>query len=133
WAGFLGILPIAIGLRALLRRTSVETTGPRAMTASVFSVASMTFANGGDNIAVYTPIFAGRERLSLVVMLSVFALLVVLLCFAAYGMVRVPAFARACDRWGHRVAPWVLVGLGAHVLFVSETFRWICGQISRPS
>ena len=67
----LGIFPVAIGFKKLvdLRRDDnrekedVELDGTSGYWRNVFQVASVTFTNGGDNLGVYGPLFAGMSQL----------------------------------------------------------------------
>ena len=70
WFRFLGILPLAIGIKRLLHIRKAEVL--IASNFTVLSIAAITLANGGDNLAVYTPFFAvnsthpgGRETAQL--------------------------------------------------------------------
>ena len=54
WTGLLGLLPIALGVRALLARRRPDQP---AVVGGLLGVAGVTVANGADNIAVYVPVF----------------------------------------------------------------------------
>ena len=60
WTGLLGLLPVALGVRALLRRDDDEES-PGVVTGTI-GVAGVTIANGADNIAVYVPVFRTLVR-----------------------------------------------------------------------
>lgn len=81
WTGLLGLLPIALGVRALLARTDDDT--PPAVVGGLLGVAGVTVANGADNIAVYVPVFRSLDPATGLVYLLVFALLVAVWCGAA--------------------------------------------------
>jgi cadmium resistance protein CadD (predicted permease) len=100
WIGILGLLPIALGVRALVRgqQAGEENREARAG-AGVLPVAAVTFANGGDNIGIYTPLFAASERGELLVILTVFFFLVGLWC--VLGRVIGNHDAVRIDRLGH--------------------------------
>lgn len=120
WVGWLGLGPIAIGvlqLRALRQRDDEGTRDPPAI--GVLSIAAVTIANGGDNLAVYAPLFARRGLLEIAIVIVTFALLVFVWCFLARVLARAPGIARVLDRWGHVLAPLVLIGLGLHILWSS--------------
>lgn len=115
---WLGVVPFVIGLRGLIQKDDDAEDAPReAASMRVVSIAAVTLANGGDNIAVYVPLFAGQRAVDLAVMIAVFLVGVVALTFGAHAMLRVPPVARAVDRWGHRTAPWMLMALGAYLVF----------------
>lgn len=92
WIGLLGLMPIAIGMNLLLKRekdsaevqAEIKTADwSTSFSPQICSVAAITFANGSDNIGIYVPLFANSNGWSLGVILSVFFLLVGLLCYAA--------------------------------------------------
>jgi cadmium resistance transport/sequestration family protein len=121
WIGFLGLLPIALGIRGLVRRDQEDEPAAPA-SGRTLAVASVTFANGGDNIGIYVPLFARGSVLDLAVTIGVFLLLVAVWCYLAAVLARHPAVAKVLDRYGHRIVPFVLVGLGIFILLESGTF-----------
>ena len=91
YVGLMGLLPILIGAQQLWRMWSRRddkgtvtkpSTGPRAF-APVFSVASVTIANGGDNIAVFVPLFARSSAPRILLICFVFGALVAVWCILA--------------------------------------------------
>ncbi len=144
WIGILGLVPIAIGISRLVKRqkdeeevqvVSGEFNTLRANTSIVlatlasllspqtFNVAAVTFANGGDNIGIYVPLFASSDLASLEVILSVFFLLIGVLCYIAYLLTRQPTIARVLTRYSNAIVPFVLIGLGIYILIESGTYR----------
>ena len=96
--GILGLVPIAIGISYLMNQEKVgdqvqavsdEAGHSRASTLAsllspqTYKVAAVTFANGGDNIGIYVPLFASSDLTSLGVILSVFFLLIGVWCYVA--------------------------------------------------
>lgn len=80
WIGFLGLLPIAIGVRHFPEHDNGEDKKQESTrTAGAFSVAAVTFANGGD-IGIYAPLFATSDLASLLVMLIVFFIMLAVWC-----------------------------------------------------
>ncbi|MER7861169.1 cadmium resistance transporter [Amycolatopsis japonica] len=116
---YLGLLPILLGLRAAWlawrdRHAEDEETvskGP-----SLLGVAGVTFANGGDNIGVYVPVFANTGTGTLVGYAVVFLVLVGVWCAIGRFFATRPVVARALSRWGHVVLPVVLIGIGLLIL-----------------
>ena len=91
--GLLGMVPIAIGIRKLLalftkkkESNSYHAVEDRKKSNLAFAaVASVTFSNGGDNIGVYTPLFAKYNTISEITVLTVvFMAMTGLWCVAAY-------------------------------------------------
>jgi cadmium resistance protein CadD (predicted permease) len=88
-----------------------------------YSVAAVTFANGGDNIGIYMPLFASCTWQTLVIIVSVFFSLVGVWCFAAYKLTQVPAIAHHLTRYGNYLVPFVLISLGMLILIDSRTLE----------
>jgi cadmium resistance protein CadD (predicted permease) len=145
WIGLLGLLPIAIGLKQLvnLRKelTEVQTVGSdfeeyspddsaipflsSILNPQTYKVAAVTVANGGDNISIYIPLFAGNDLISLGVILGVFFFMVGVWCAIAYSLTRQPTIARVLSRYGHAIVPFVLIGLGLFIMYERGTFSLI--------
>ena len=133
--GLLGIVPIAIGIRRLVeilrqRAVEVSTTAVPTKPAGVIinrpylyflAVAAITFSNGGDNIGIYTPLFAQYNSISQVAtLILVFMAMTAVWCAAAYFLVNHPFIASRINRIGHIILPFVLIGLGVYIL--AESF-----------
>ncbi|TMR21521.1 cadmium transporter [Nonomuraea turkmeniaca] len=126
---YLGLLPLALGLKSAWQawrnhRDSAEeqparehTGGPKAL-----EVAAVTFANGGDNIGVYVPVFATAGVGSMSVYIIVFLALVAVWCAAGRFFATRPVIARALSRWGHILLPIVLIGIGVLILIEGGAF-----------
>ncbi|MEV0810670.1 cadmium resistance transporter [Micromonospora sp. NPDC050200] len=117
WTGLLGLLPIALGLRALLAHTDEE--APPAVVGSLLGVAGVTVANGADNIAVYVPVFRSLEPATGLIWLLVFAALVALWCAVAALLGGHPRVVRLVGRAGHWLVPMIFVGVGLVILVTS--------------
>ena len=115
WVHFLGVLPLAIGIRRLWQARCSDTDRHHVAKESVVAIALLTLSNGADNISLYMPFFViGRPNLLLI--LVVYAALVALWCIAGGWLGKHPIVLGAVDRWGHWAVPSVFVGLGIYVL-----------------
>lgn len=110
----LGLVPMAIGLKQLLTRENPEETAPSAH--GVLAVAGINIAAGGDNIGVYTPLFAASSGPAIALYGALFAVLTGLLCWAAHRLVSHPSLGAPVRRYGPRLVPWVLIALGVWIL-----------------
>jgi len=121
WIGLLGLAPMAIGIKKLIdwkRVTRDEKSQTGA--ASVFTVAVVTFANGGDNIGIYAPLFANSDATALFITLLTFGALIAVWCLIAYYAGKYPTVNRTIDRYGHIIVPFVLIGLGIYIILDSR-------------
>ena len=124
---YLGLLPLALGIRAAWRvwrdhqrgdggeQAPSRPGGPRSL-----EVAAVTFGNGGDNIGVYVPVFATAGGMS--VYAVVFLILVGVWCAAGRFLATRPVIARALSRWGHILLPLVLIAIGSLILVQGGAF-----------
>lgn len=134
WIGLLGIAPMMIGINRWLSQndetpTEVETEQSvnswvsSFLSPQTYSVAAVTIANGGDNVAIYAPLFASSTWESLLVILGVFFSMVGVWCYIAYLLTRTPAIASFLTRYGQQLVPFVLIGLGVLILTESHTLE----------
>lgn len=122
WVGCLGFVPVWIGTRRWVFRNK-PTAAASAGTVSTAGVAAITFANGGDNIGIYTPLFANCDLSRLIIVVITFQILLGLWCFAAKVISHHPAVSPVLTRYGHVIVPLVLVGLGVEIIVESGAFR----------
>lgn len=124
--GFLGLLPLALGVKILFERPDEsqdedESPSERFTRSKMLSVMAVTIANGGDNIGVYAPLFSTQTLPALIEMITIFLLMTGVWCFLARWLVQHQAAGTFLRRWGHRLLPWVLIGLGLQILWSSNT------------
>jgi cadmium resistance transport/sequestration family protein len=131
YVGLLGLLPIAIGVKQLfdLGSDDDDESGDHegANVGRILTVAGITIANGGDNIGVYTPVFATASLAAVIIITVTFAVMIALLVFAAYWLVNHPRLGAPIRRYGHVVTPVVLIAIGLFVLYEAGSFDLIAG------
>lgn len=149
WIGLLGVVPIIIGINSLINSQEnesdvqtvaiksesqnpqkIDSFGDRLMIiiASVmapqtYNVATITFANGGDNIGIYVPLFASLKLSELLITLGIFYTLVGLWCYLAYQLIRHRQIAYILTRYGKFLTPFILIGLGLFIIIESESYQ----------
>lgn len=139
YIGLLGLAPIYLGARSLYSvwrgddNDADESDGHRKAasrsTGNILTVATVTIANGGDNISIYTPLFATRPAIDIAVIGLVFTVLTAVWCRAGHWLVHHPALGAPLRRYGHRVVPYVLIGLGLFILYEANTFSLLPGRL----
>ena len=133
WLGLTGLVPIALGssrLLALRSGAEDEAPGEPAALGTVLAVATVTVANGGDNIGIYTPVFATASGPRLLLIVAVFAAMVALWLGLAHWLVHHPALGAPIRRIGRVATPFVLIGIGVMVLVEAGTLSWAPGWVS---
>ena len=119
WVGLLGLIPLLLGVRGLLkliRARRDRDPDPPVMATGLLSVVAVTVANGGDNIALYTPVFRIIGVADAALTLAVFAVCTALWCLAgqlAVAHQRVVEVLQRSSRW---LVPVVFVVLGSYIV-----------------
>lgn len=134
WLGLLGLVPIALGGRRLLALwdddDGEEASGPAAL-GNALAVAGVTIANGGDNLGIYTPVFATSPAPRLALFVAVFAVMVAVWLTVAHWLVHHPALGGPIRRIGRVATPFVLIGIGVTVLVEAGTVARATEWMSR--
>ena len=125
---YFGLIPLGLGLWAAWQAwrnrgqdddDEAQLEGKRV---SVWTVAAVTFANGGDNLGVYVPVFVSVSWSAVLAYCIVFLLLVAALVFLAKWISSKKPIAEALERWEHILFPAVLIGLGIVILVSGGAF-----------
>ena len=141
WIGLLGILPILIGFKNLanqrLKKENLkdvstdnlineeETTFLSQNKFRTISVATITFANGGDNIGVYVPLFASSELAEITFFIIIFLIMTGIWCVIPYYLVNNEKAGDIIKRYIRKILPFFLIGLGIFILIKCNTFSLI--------
>ena len=131
YIGLLGVFPILIGAKDLFNlyrkrgktEKDLEHSPNAERNGRATTVAMVTMANGGDNIAIYTPLFAIRSASEMTAIAFVFVGMTALWCFIARALVNHPKLGSPIRRYGQLLSPFVLIGLGALILYQSGSFE----------
>lgn len=124
---YFGLIPLGLGLWAAWEAwrgdgdddDEAKVAGKKV---GVWTVAGVTFANGGDNIGVYTPVFLSVEPLAVVAYCVIFLALVAVLVALAKFVATRPPIAEVLERFEHILFPIVLIGLGIVILVSGGAF-----------
>ena len=122
---YFGLIPLALGLWAAWeawRGDDDDDAKVAGKNVAVWTVAGVTFANGGDNIGVYVPVFLSVGPAAVVAYCIVFLALVAVLVVLAKFVATRPPIAEVLERWEHILFPIVLIGLGIAILVGGGAF-----------
>jgi cadmium resistance protein CadD (predicted permease) len=132
YAGLLGLAPVFIGMKKLIalywEDEEAAAAAPRrqnGLFGKAGAVVAVTVANGGDNIGVYTPLFAVRSGFEIAIIIAVFALMTGVWCALARWLVHHRYIGAPIRKYGHVLTPIVLIGIGAMVLREAGAFAII--------
>jgi len=116
WVGLLGLVPLALGVRGLIRAIRARDDDAPPVAAGPLQVAAVTIANGADNLSVYTPLFRTIGTGGTVLTVAVFAMLVAVWCAAGAWLGSHRRVVAVVERSGHWLVPAVFVVIGAAIL-----------------
>ena len=131
--GLMGFVPIVIGIKKLLEKhnkeklmridsnaNSFKNKNQNKSTSSLLSfvsVAAVTVSNGGDNLGIYTPLFAVYNSIDqLIIFIAIFMIMTALWCSIGFYLVNHSFLANRIQYIGHIVLPFVLIGLGLYII-----------------
>ena len=123
---YFGLIPLGLGLWAAWQAWRGDDDDDEAKiegkNVAVWTVAAVTFANGGDNIGVYVPIFLSSSPAVVVAYCVVFLALVAVLVGVAKFVATRRGIAEVLERWEHILFPVVLICLGVAILIGGGAF-----------
>ncbi|RXR22347.1 cadmium transporter [Oerskovia turbata] len=133
WVGLLGLIPLAIGVLALVRTLRGKDDDDEAesalKTVGLLGVAGITIANGGDNIAIYTPVFRTISTTDALVTIAVFLVLLAGWCLLARAIGSNEKVTEVLEKIEHWLVPAVFIGLGLFILIESGTLAHIASLL----
>ncbi|MDX3520572.1 cadmium resistance transporter [Streptomyces scabiei] len=126
---YFGLLPLVLGLKAGWQAWDRHRAGEDADEEETgeggpgsLEVAAVTFADGGDNIGVYVPVFATAGVGGMSVYAVIFLVLVGAWCCAGRLLAARPVVAGTLSRRGHVLLPLVLIAIGLLILVEGGAF-----------
>jgi cadmium resistance protein CadD (predicted permease) len=123
WVGLLGLVPIAFGGWGLWRLRGRDEERPP-LAGTVGRVAMIAFANGADNISVFTPLFRGLRLAGSLVAIGLFLAFIGVWCGLGALLGSRHGLVVALGRIGHWLVPVVFIGVGVLILITSGTLGW---------
>ncbi|MEP2530575.1 hypothetical protein [Shimia sp.] len=119
-AGWLGVVPVFLGLRELIRRGGDE-SGSRREASTLVAILLTFLSVSADSLSVITPLLADAAPVyRLGGMAGALGAGVILLVSGSF-MARGAGENARLVGWLERLAPWVMIGVGTYVLLNTAT------------
>ena len=114
--GLMGLIPLALGVREIMRSAKGKEEKSAPTAASILRVALLAIANGADNIGVYIPLFAGYDMGQKLLCLLMFMVMTVVWCALAALLSSQPQLKGILQKYRRVLVPAVLIALGVYIL-----------------
>lgn len=129
WIGLSGLIPIGIGLNILFKKfknnledeDDIDINFSKPIGSQIILVSSVTFANGGDNIGIYAPLFASSSLYELSIIIGTFLVMVAVWCMISYFLSTIINKNNTIEKLSETALPIVLIGLGLFIIIQSNT------------
>ena len=125
WIWLLGLIPLLLGICKLVIAIRATRNGEQvspAVATGLTGVIGLTIANGGDNIAAYTPVFRTISPAGIAVTLGVFTIGTALWCLLGAWLVSHHKITEVIRRQGHWIVPAVFMLIGLYVFYKAGIF-----------
>ncbi|UUX35418.1 CadD family cadmium resistance transporter [Fundicoccus culcitae] len=133
--GFLGLIPIYLGIRVLLvdedadEDEILEKVDQGGANRMYWTVALLTIAAGGDNLGIYIPYFAGLSWTDILIVIGVFIIGIVLLCELSDRLSSIPMINATIEKYERIIVPLVFIPLGIYIMVENGTLQYLWSLI----
>lgn len=134
--GLLGLVPLYMGIHYIF--AGGEEADENAIMEKIkdsrsgrlfWTVALLTIASGGDNLAVYIPYFSTLDWAQILLVLLVFALGIIALVETSQAAADLPQVSETIEKYEKWIIPVVFIGLGLYILLengtVQQMIEWL--------
>lgn len=124
--GFLGLIPLALGIRAAVHPEGGEEAGEALSSSQKYrslavSVAALTLASGGDNLGIYIPYFTTLRPFEIGLVVLIFAVMTLLLNFVSVKIARLKKVGETIEKYQRVLVPVVFIALGIYIMAENGT------------
>jgi len=99
------------------------------ITLETLKVISITVANSGDNIAIYTPLFAQAYQWEIAVYIIIYLVMVFVWLVFSYYFINYRPVLDLAQKYARYIVPVVFIGIGIYIIVSSECFPWLIEAI----
>lgn len=124
--GLMGLIPVGIGIMKLIELKEKTRIQSETKTASefnqggmmpYFAVSGITISNGGDDLGVFTPLFAKYNNVGdVVILISILMGMTLIWCIVTLYFTHHPLITGRIKYYGSFLTPFVLMGIGVYIL-----------------
>lgn len=129
WVGLLGFIPIGYGIWGLWRLWRNDENSRPTLASTTTGIAAVTFANGADNIGVFTPLFRSLHPTGAFVTAIAFLALVGVWCALGALLGTHRAVVTTLGRISHWLVPVVFIAIGVLILITTGAATLITDTI----
>jgi cadmium resistance protein CadD (predicted permease) len=116
WVGLLGLVPVGFGGWALWRLRRGDEDSRPTLAVTMPGIAALTFANGADNISVFTPLFRSLQTTDALATALLFLVLIAVWCASGAWLGTRKAVVATLGRVSHWLVPTVFIVVGLLIL-----------------
>ncbi len=123
YVGFLGLLPVALGMKGMvsLIRGARRISASAAPVTGVWPTVAVVLPMSGDSLAVYIPLLADTRAAMDVLIIATLSVCAVTMAFVSRALVTRPALRERIGSAGAWIMPPLMIGIGAYVLLDTAT------------
>jgi cadmium resistance protein CadD (predicted permease) len=125
WVGLLGLIPIGFGVWELWRLRGARPAERPPLASTTTRIATVTFANGADNISVFTPLFRNLHIAGSLLGVGLFLGMVGVWCAAGALLGSHKGVVATLGRVSHWLVPTVFIAVGVLILTTSGVLTTI--------
>ncbi|CAF3496176.1 unnamed protein product [Rotaria sp. Silwood1] len=92
-------------------------------------IASITLANGGDNVAIYASLFAQATKWHIGIYIVIFLFMVLIWLVFCYFFINFRPILSIAQKYAHYIVPLAFIGIGIYIIIESECFPWLVQAI----
>jgi cadmium resistance protein CadD (predicted permease) len=122
YAGFLGFVPIALGLKQLYDQLGRHKTSSDPAPAEVSkrsqiaTVALADVSHGPDTIILFSVLLVEADNRGQFAISLTYIVLVFVWCSVGLFLLQRPLLREPIQRYGHRFSPYLLIGIGVYIV-----------------
>ncbi len=131
YLGLLGLIPLMLGIRAALtgeEEEEPEIPAEKKFRWAVIEVIALTLALGGDDLAVYIPLFTASTAADRWFMIAVFTISTGILLYVSKQLTAIHAVSEFIEKYERVLVAVIFIGLAVYIFIQCGTVGLISGM-----